>query len=81
MLSSYRGVLAHPGALAFSLTGLVARLPISMAGLGIVLLVAGETGSYGQAGAVSAAYMVANAVLAITAVVTLVLALKLFGAF
>ncbi|WP_121252773.1 MFS transporter [Nocardioides ferulae] len=65
MLSSYRGVLGHPGALAFSLTGLVARLPISMAGLGIVLLVAGETGSYGQAGAVSAAYMVANAVLAI----------------
>ena len=58
-------MLAHPGALAFSLTGLVARLPISMAGLGIVLLVEGATGSYGLAGSVSAAYMVANAVLAI----------------
>ena len=64
-MRTYRDVLAHPGALAFSLTGLVARLPISMAGLGIVLLVEGATGSYGLAGSVSAAYMVANAVLAI----------------
>lgn len=64
-MRTYRDVLAHPGALAFSLTGLVARLPISMAGLGIVLLVEGATGSYGTAGSVSAAYMVTNAVLAI----------------
>ncbi len=64
-MRTYREVLAHPGALAFSLTGLVARLPISMAGLGIVLLVEGATGSYGTAGSVSAAYMVTNAVLAI----------------
>ena len=64
-LRAYGDVLAHPGALAFSLTGVVARLPISMAGLGIVLLVEGATGSYGLAGSVSAAYMVANAVLAI----------------
>jgi MFS family permease len=62
---AYAEVLAHPGATAFSLTGVVARLPISMAGLGIVLLVEGATGSYGLAGSVSAAYMVANAVLAI----------------
>ncbi len=65
MLSSYQRVLREPGALLFSLTGLVARLPISMAGLGIVLLVEASTGSYGVAGAVSAAYMVANALLAI----------------
>ncbi|MBZ5733737.1 MFS transporter [Nocardioides sp. TRM66260-LWL] len=65
MLSSYRQVLSRPGALAFSATGLVARLPISMAGLGIVLLVQAQSGSYGVAGAVSAAYMVSNAVLAI----------------
>ena len=38
LLSSYRRVLATPGALLFSATGLVARLPISMAGLGIVFL-------------------------------------------
>ena len=65
MLSSYRRVLAEPGTLRFSATGLVARLPMSMVGLGIVLLVSAATGSYGVAGAVSAAYMVANAGLAI----------------
>lgn len=65
MFSPYRRVLATPGALAFSATGLVGRLPISMAGLGIVLLVEAGTGSYGVAGAVSATYMVANAVCAI----------------
>ena len=65
MLSSYRRVLARPGALLFSSTGLVARLPISMLGIGIVLLVADATGSYGVAGTVSAVYVVANAVFAI----------------
>lgn len=65
MFTSYRRVLTQPGTLRFSLTGLVARLPISMVGLGIVLLVSASTGSYGIAGAVSAAYMVANALFAI----------------
>jgi MFS family permease len=65
LTTSYRRVLATPGALRFSATGLVARLPISMAGLGIVLLVQAATGSYALAGSVSAAYMVANALLAV----------------
>ncbi|WP_435741428.1 MFS transporter [Nocardioides sp. SYSU DS0663] len=65
MFAAYRRVLSEPGAALFSATGLVARLPISMVGLGIVLLVESSTGSYGLAGAVSAAYMVANALLAI----------------
>ena len=65
MFTSYRRILGHPGALRFSLTGLVARLPISMIGLGIVLLVSAATGSYGVAGAISAAYMIANAGFAI----------------
>ncbi len=65
MFSPYRRVLATPGALLFSATGLVGRLPISMSGLGIVLLVEAGTGSYGVAGAVSATYMVANAICAI----------------
>jgi MFS family permease len=64
-LANYRRVLATPGALLFSATGLVGRLPISMAGLGIVLLVQAGTGSYGVAGAVSATYMAANAICAI----------------
>jgi MFS family permease len=65
VLASYRRVFAHPGALAFSLTGLVARLPISMMTLGIVLLVSTLKGSYGLAGQVSAAYIIGNAAFAI----------------
>lgn len=61
MLKPYRRVLSLPGAAAFSSTGLVARLPISMTGLGIVLLVSARTGSYGLAGTVSAAYVLAAA--------------------
>jgi MFS family permease len=49
----YRRLFAVPGARAFSLTGAVARLPMATAGLGTVLLVAGETGSYALAGSVS----------------------------
>ncbi|WP_447645732.1 MFS transporter [Nocardioides zeae] len=63
--SPYARILATPGALAFSATGLVARIPISTVSLGIVLLVSQQTGSYGLAGAVSAVYVLANAVLAV----------------
>ena len=65
MFTTYRRVLAHRGALLFSATGLVARLPISMVGLGIVLLVSEATGSYGVAGSVSAAFLLANGLVAI----------------
>jgi len=65
MISTYRRVLGLPGALAFSMSGLVARLPISMVTLGIVLLVSTRTGSYSLAGAVSASYLFANAAFAI----------------
>jgi MFS family permease len=58
---SYRRVLAVPGGAAFSLAGFVARLPISMQSLGIVLLVAAARGSYGLAGGVSATFLVAGA--------------------
>lgn len=60
MLSTYRRILSVPGAALFSSTGLVARLPISMVSLGIVLLVSSATGSYGLAGSVAAAYLLAN---------------------
>lgn len=65
MLTSYRRVLARPGAALFSGTGLVARMPISMMTLAIVLLVTAQTGSYTLAGQVSAAYVVANAAVSI----------------
>jgi MFS family permease len=65
MLTTYRRVLALPGALGFSMSGLVARLPISMISLGIVLLVSTRTGSYSLAGSVSAAFLITNAVFAV----------------
>jgi MFS family permease len=65
MLDTYRSVFTHRGALAFSATGMVARLPISMMTLGIVLLVSSVTGSYTLAGQVSAAYVIGNAVVAV----------------
>lgn len=65
MLSPYARILAVPGARRFSLTGLVARIPISTVSLGIVLLVSARTGSYGLAGSVAAVYVLANAALAI----------------
>jgi MFS family permease len=58
-------VLSTPGAVAFSAAGLLARLPIAMIGLGIVILVSDRTGSYSVAGAVSAMYVATNAVIAV----------------
>ncbi|MFJ1706203.1 MFS transporter [Kitasatospora sp. NPDC088346] len=63
MLSSYRQIFAAPGSLAFSSSGFVARLPISMTGIGIVTMLAQLRGSYGLAGAVSAVLALAAAVL------------------
>jgi MFS family permease len=53
-----------PGAVGFVLAGLVARLPISMQSLGVVLLVQATTGSYALAGAVSATFALVQALLA-----------------
>jgi MFS family permease len=62
--STYGAVLSLPGAALFSLTGLVSRLPLSMASLGLVLLVREHGGTYGDAGLVAAAYVAAAAVVA-----------------
>lgn len=53
LFSPYARLFAVPGARAFTVAGWFARLPAPMLGLGAVLLVAGESGSYGLAGAVS----------------------------
>ena len=45
--ASYRRVLTLPGAWVFSVGGLLARMPMAMVSLGIVLLVSSRTGSYG----------------------------------
>ncbi len=65
MFTRYRAVLARPGALRFSAGAMLARLPISIDTLGIVLLVTGLGRSYGLAGALTAAYTIANGLMAI----------------
>ncbi len=57
-------VLARPGALPFSAAGFLGRMPMSMFGLGTVLLIASVTGRYGLAGFVAAAGSVGYAVCA-----------------
>jgi MFS family permease len=63
-LSAYRQVLSDRRAVAFSLAGFVARLPLSMTGIGIVLLVSLTTGSFGQAGLLTAAATLTGAFVA-----------------
>jgi MFS family permease len=53
LFSPYARLFAVPGARAFSLAGWLARIPMATVGLGSILLVAAETGSYGLAGAVA----------------------------
>ena len=63
-LRPYQQVLSDRHAVAFSLAGFVARLPMSMTGIGIVLLVSLTTGSFGLAGLLTAAATLAAAVVA-----------------
>lgn len=61
---AFRLVLRRPGAALFSITGLYARLPISMIGLSIVLLVTDRFGSFALAGSLSACFALAAALIA-----------------
>lgn len=58
----WRALLRRPGVRSFVLSGLVARLPLSMLQLGVVLLVRDEGHSYAEAGLLVAAYTVALAI-------------------
>jgi MFS family permease len=51
----YRALFRTPGAARFCVSGMIGRAPMSMFGLGTVLLVAASTGRYGLAGLVSGA--------------------------
>ena len=62
MLRPYRDVLSLPGARGFSAAGALARLPLSMLGIGLVLLVESATGSYATAGAVAGVFGLTSAV-------------------
>ncbi|MCT4355995.1 MFS transporter [Streptomyces sp. Je 1-79] len=60
----YRRLFATPGARAFTLGNLIARLPMGMFGVSAVIMIAGAYGSYALAGAVTATGMAATAVVA-----------------
>lgn len=61
---AYLTLLSDRPALAFTLAGFVARLPVSMTGLSIVLLISLITDSYGQAGIVTACATLTGAIAA-----------------
>src|SRR5271166_3036715 len=54
-LRPYAEIFQVPGAWRFSAAAVIGRMPMSMFGLGTVLLISAATGKYGVAGAVSAA--------------------------
>ncbi len=58
----YAAILRTPGALSFSMAAVVARLPISMLGLGTILMIRGLYGEYSLAGRVSAVLVIAQAI-------------------
>lgn len=62
VLGPYGPLLKTPGAGAFTAAGFIGRLPISMMGLGIVLLETSKGVSYAIAGLIAASFAVAAAV-------------------
>jgi MFS family permease len=63
-MAPYAEVFAIPRAWRFSVAGIIGRMPMSMYGLGTVLLISAGTGRYGLAGTVSAAGAIGGAVCA-----------------
>jgi len=59
----YVEILRRPGAARFTAAAFIARIPISMVALGIVLMVSELRGSYALAGIVAAAYTISSALL------------------
>jgi predicted MFS family arabinose efflux permease len=61
LLAPYAELFAVPRAWRFSAAGIIGRMPMSMYGIGTVLLISASTGRYGLAGSVSAAGAVGGA--------------------
>ncbi|MFI6454263.1 MFS transporter [Streptosporangium amethystogenes] len=64
MVGPYRGLFSTPGVKGFVIAGFFGRMPMSMLGIGIVLLIEALTDSYATAGAVAATVSVSLAVAA-----------------
>ncbi|MFF4055866.1 MFS transporter [Streptomyces sp. NPDC001668] len=61
MLSDYRRIFSPAGSLLFSAAGFISRLPLSMIGVGILIMLSQLGGQYWLAGAVSATQALAAA--------------------
>ena len=64
MANPYFKLFNAPGSKAFSSAGLIARLPVSMTGIGIITMLSQVRGSYWLAGAVAATFAFSMALLA-----------------
>ena len=62
MLQKYRLVFREPGTAAFCAASFVARMPLAMYALGIVLAISARDGKYGFAGVLSGVYVFGNAI-------------------
>lgn len=63
MANPYRELFTAPGTKSLALAGLLARLPLSMTGIGIITMLSQLRGSFALAGAVSATFVLAYALL------------------
>lgn len=64
MRNPYRELFKAPGAASFVLAGLMARLALPMAGIGIITMLSQLRGAYALAGAVAATFSLSTALLA-----------------
>src|SRR5699024_12052014 len=64
VLGPYRKIFAYPGALQFSIAGVLARFPISMVTISIVLLTSEVYGAYTVAGVTAAIYTISQSLCA-----------------
>ncbi|MEO2219410.1 MFS transporter [Chromobacterium vaccinii] len=64
MSNPYLQLFQAPGTRGFALAGLIARMPISMTGIGIITMLSQLRGSYGLAGAVAATFAFCCAIMA-----------------
>jgi MFS family permease len=61
MLRRYRALFRAPGSAAFCTAAFVARMPLGMYPLGIILIISARDGRYGFAGVLSAVYLFGSA--------------------
>lgn len=63
MATLYRHLFTEPGTGNFVIAGLLARIPLPMAGIGIITLLSQQRGGYALAGALSATFVLTYALL------------------